>query len=120
MEVALSTMIYVLSSAEAVGSTTDLFCFLSLEFLPLGKSQDTKCNVHDRLKLKSDSSEENKMPHWYSEKKELRLTPSQVKGLTHDTEMRYRREGARWARKTDNSTYMRDIVIFGHLSFPST
>ena len=35
------------------------------------------------------------MPHWYSEKKELRLTPSQQAGLPHDTEMRYRREGAR-------------------------
>ena len=36
------------------------------------------------------------MPHWYSEKKELRLTPSQQGGLPHDTEMRYRREGARY------------------------
>ena len=38
------------------------------------------------------------MPHWYSEKKELRLTPSQQAGLPHDTEMRYRREGARYAK----------------------
>lgn len=36
------------------------------------------------------------MVHWYSEKKELRLTPSQQAGLPHDTEMRYRREGARF------------------------
>jgi len=36
------------------------------------------------------------MPNWYWEKKELRTTPSQEKGLDFDTETRYRREGVRF------------------------
>ena len=36
-----------------------------------------------------------KMPNWYWEKKELRATPSQEKGMDFDTETRYRREGVR-------------------------
>jgi hypothetical protein len=33
---------------------------------------------------------------WFSEKKDLRLTPSQVSGMPYEVEMRYRREGARF------------------------
>ena len=36
-----------------------------------------------------------KMPNWYWEKKDLRATPSQEKGLDFGTEARYRREGVR-------------------------
>lgn len=36
------------------------------------------------------------MPNWYWEKKELRATPSQEKGMDFDTETRYRREGVRF------------------------
>lgn len=35
------------------------------------------------------------MPNWYWEKKDLRSTPSQDKGLDFGTEARYRREGVR-------------------------
>jgi hypothetical protein len=35
------------------------------------------------------------MPNWYWEKKDLRATPSQEKGLDFGTEARYRREGVR-------------------------
>jgi len=36
------------------------------------------------------------MPNWYWEKKDLRNTPSQNKGMDFDTETRYRREGVRF------------------------
>ena len=36
------------------------------------------------------------MPNWYWEKKDLRNTPSQAKGMDFDTETRYRREGVRF------------------------
>lgn len=36
------------------------------------------------------------MPNWYWEKKDLRNTPSQAKGMDYDTETRYRREGVRF------------------------
>ncbi|KAF5270399.1 hypothetical protein FQR65_LT05587 [Abscondita terminalis] len=37
-----------------------------------------------------------KMPCWYYDKKELRNTPSALDNIDYDTEMRYRREGARF------------------------
>lgn len=33
---------------------------------------------------------------WYFDKKDLRNTPSLLDGIDYDTEMRYRREGARF------------------------
>ncbi|KAK4883595.1 hypothetical protein RN001_006914 [Aquatica leii] len=36
------------------------------------------------------------MPCWYYDKKELRNTPSALDNIDYDTEMRYRREGARF------------------------
>ena len=47
------------------------------------------------LQETSKVTEVSKMPNWYWEKKELRTTPSQEKGLDFDTETRYRREGVR-------------------------
>ena len=36
------------------------------------------------------------MPQWYYDKKDLKNTPSYNVGLDSDTEVRYRREGARY------------------------
>ena len=36
------------------------------------------------------------MPQWYYDKKDLKTTPSYNAGLDSDTEVRYRREGARY------------------------
>lgn len=36
------------------------------------------------------------MPGWYYEKRELRVTPSSLEGIDYNTEMRYRKEGARF------------------------
>lgn len=36
------------------------------------------------------------MPGWYYDKKELLNTPSFKEGIDHETESRYRREGARF------------------------
>ena len=53
------------------------------------KTKVKVCGFHRK------NSEVSKMPNWYWEKKELRTTPSQEKGLDFDTETRYRREGVR-------------------------
>ena len=48
------------------------------------------------------------MPNWYWEKKDLRATPSQEKGLDFGTEARYRREGVRYPIQNSSfSTYLR-------------
>ncbi|XP_017783766.1 PREDICTED: cyclin-K [Nicrophorus vespilloides] len=40
------------------------------------------------------------MPCWYYDKKELRNTPSKLDGISYETEMRYRKEGARFIKET--------------------
>ncbi|KAF6205153.1 hypothetical protein GE061_019320 [Apolygus lucorum] len=39
-------------------------------------------------------------PCWYFDKKELRITPSSLDGIDYDTELRYRKDGARFIQDT--------------------
>ena len=47
------------------------------------------------------------MPQWYYEKKDLKNTPSYLAGLDNDTEVRYRREGARFIQEVGKTLGLR-------------
>lgn len=58
------------------------------------------------------------MPTWFYEKSELKKTPSLANGITHETESRYRHEGARFIVKVGLKMSLRyDTMATGVVYF---